>query len=243
MKLLNFVSNGRNLSGAVFFPSVLKEKNPAILFIHGWTSEKIRSYRYAEELARLGYISFLFDMSGHGESEGDIKLITGKEFLDDCEVAYDTLSALDGIDKNNIFAVGSSFGGYLVALLTRKRALSGVVLRVPADYPDGTENNPKYQTGGDVPEIANWRKKIKKYDESTALRSLNSFAGKVLIIESELDEQVPHETVQSYVNAVSDTKNLTHILMKNAPHSIKEGPFKEEVVKILNGWFENIPTQ
>ncbi len=54
---------------------------------------------------------------------------------------------------------------------------------------------------------------------------------------------MPHETVQSYANAVTDTENLTHILMKNAPHSIKEGPSKEEVVKILNGWFENISTQ
>ena len=243
MKLLNLSSNGRSLSGALFFPSVLKEKNPAILFIHGWTSEKIRSYRYAEELAKIGYISLLFDMSGHGESEGDIDRITGKEFLDDCIVAYDNLSSMTGVDKNKIFAVGSSFGGYLTALLAGQKTLKGIVLRVPADYPDGTENDPKSKTGGDVPDIASWRKKIKNHEDSAALRSLHSFKGDILIIESELDSQVPHETVQSYVNAVSEVKHLTHILMKGAPHSIKEGAFKEELVQILNEWFKTEATR
>ncbi len=243
MQTLSFTSNGRTLNATIFLPTQPKEKSPAVLFIHGWTSEQKRSFRYAEELAKLGYISFLFDMSGHGSSDGDINTITSVEFLADCKEAYSQLLRIPNVDKEKIYAVGSSFGGYLVALLSNQVTLTGVVLRVPADYPDGTENQPKSITGGDVPEIAEWRKKIKPFEKSAALRAIHSFNGNVLVIESELDAQVPHETVQSYANAVSDQSKLTHVVMKNAPHSIKEGPFKEEVCSILTRWFRNQLTQ
>jgi esterase/lipase len=61
-----------------------------------------------------------------------------------------------------------------------------------------------------------------------------------LIIESEKDDSVPHQTILNYVNAVKDKSKLTHILMKGAPHSIKEGKFRDEVERILVDWFKKI---
>lgn len=79
----SFTSDDLKLDGTIFNPSNKKDKHPAILFVHGWTSERGRSFQYARTLSDLGYICMLFDMRGHGTSEGDINKPTTKEFLGD----------------------------------------------------------------------------------------------------------------------------------------------------------------
>lgn len=240
MKQVEFESNGKKLKGSIFFPDVKKDKNPTILFVHGWTSEKSRSYQYAKELIKLGYICFLFDMRGHGESEGDINSMTSSDFLDDILIAYDYLVKIDGVDKNDISSVGSSLGGYLVALLVAKRKISNLVLRAPADYENNQFTQPKHLYGGEVPEVMAWRKLPKQPNETFALQAVHDFYGNVLIIESEMDDSIPRETYQNYIDAVKDRNKLTHIVMKDAPHSIKEGPFRDRVTQILTDWFKKL---
>lgn len=179
-------------------------------------------------------------MRGHGGSEGNINITTTKEFFDDVLAAYDYFVEIKGVDKEKINIVGSSFGGYLGALLTTKKNIKRLALRVPADYPNDFFNKSKMQTSGITgPTIVAWRNQIKNSNEIFALKSISNFNGEVLIIESERDDVVPHETVQNYANAVKNKSKLTHIVIKNAPHSIKEGPFRNEVKKILVDWFKN----
>lgn len=238
MKKIEFLSGKLKLSGVIVYPLKLNKKNPAILFIHGWTSHKERSYQYAEGLAKLGYISFLFDMRGHGESEGDRDTSTTKEFLDDVLAAYDYLTAIKGIDTNNISAVSSSFGCYLAALLTAERNIKRLVLRAPADYPNNTFKKPvALNSAIGNPSIVTWRTQARKPQETFALAAVHNFNGEILIIESEKDDKVPHQTIQNYINAAKDKTKLTHIVIKDAPHSIKEGPFRNKVEKILADWF------
>ena len=237
MKDIQFSIDGLELQGNLFYPEKLKDKNPIILFIHGWTSEKRRSFQYAEALIKLGFIVMVFDMRGHGISEGDINIHTPKEFLRDCVAAYDYCSSLGGVDKENISIVSSSFGGYLSSILTEKRKVKNLVLRVPADYANNTFEQPKMGNAGENPEVFKWRLIPKKHDETFALQALHNFNGAVLIIESEKDEIVPYPIIQNYINAVKDKSKLTHIVMRGAPHSTKPGPFKEEVTRILVNWF------
>ncbi len=240
MKEAEFSADGKKLKGSLFFPKNLKATNPAILFIHGWTSERKRSYQYANGLAKIGYVSFLFDMRGHGESEGDINTATTKEFFDDVLAAYDYLLGVKEVDKENISAVGSSFGGYFAALLTGKRSIRRVVLRAPADYPNEDFNKSKMQSSGDEdPVVYEWRTQPREPGETLALSAIANFTGEVFIIESEKDDIVPHQTIQNYANAVKDKSKLTHKVIKAAPHSIKDGPFKDEIEKALVGWFES----
>jgi len=239
MKDIEFMVDGLKLQGNLFYPEKLKDKNPSILFIHGWTSEKKRSFQYAEALIKLGFIIMVFDMRGHGISEGDINIATPKEFLSDCIAAYDYFSSVKGVDKENISIVSSSFGGYLSSMLTSKREIKNLVLRVPADYANDTFEKPKMGNAGENPDIFKWRLSPKKYNETYALQALHDYDEPILIIESEKDTIVPHPIIQNYVDAVKDKNKLTHIVMKDAPHSIKPGPFKEEVTKILVNWFKN----
>ena len=236
---VEFKVDGLTLKGNLFYPEKIKEKNPSILFIHGWTSEKTRSYQYAEALIKLGYIVMLFDMRCHGISEGNINIATPKEFLNDCIAAYDYFSQVKGVDKDNISIVGSSFGGYLSSILTAKRKIKNLVLRVPADYTNDAFEKPKMGNAGKNPEIFKWRLIPKKYSETFALQALHDFYGNVLIIESEKDTIVPHQIIQNYAVAVKDKSKLDHIVMKGVSHSIKPGPFKDKVTQILVAWFKN----
>lgn len=240
MQSISFNIEGQKLIGTVFYPKKLKEKNPAIFFVPGWTSKKERSYQYAEGLSSLGYICILFDLRGHGQSEGDIKTFTIRDFLNDATAAYDYVSTVKGVDKENISAVGSSFGSYLIALLSEKRKLTNIALRVPANYPDTEFDESKFiNSGSDNPQIVAWRKKVKKPNDTFALKAIHSFLGNILIIESEKDTIVPHQTIENYINSAPDKNKLTHIVLKNGPHTLKKGKFRDEVTKILVNWFKN----
>ncbi|EKD90068.1 MAG: hypothetical protein ACD_32C00046G0001, partial [uncultured bacterium] len=92
--------------------------------------------------------------------------------------------------------------------------------------------------GSEIPEIMEWRKKARNPNETYSLQAVNNFDGNVLIIESEYDEYVPHQTIENYKNAVKDKKKLTYVFMKGAPHSIKPGPFRDKVEKIYLDWFK-----
>lgn len=239
MKHFTFKSGSLALDAVAFYPEQPKAKNSTILFVHGWTSEKERSYQYAKALTKLGYICFLFDMRGHGKSEGDIKTFTIKEFLSDVLIAYDYVSKLDGVDEDNISAVGSSFGGYLIPLLSEKRRVKNLVMRVPADYPNEDFNKIKATSSHESEEIMKWRKQLKQSNETFALGSLSKFKGNVLIIESEFDDAVPHQTIESYKNVIKDKSKLSYVFMEGAAHSIKEGKFRDEVEQILVSWFKD----
>ena len=239
MKSKKFMVDGLTLHGDLFYPKIIKERNPAILFIHGWTSEKKRSYQYAEALVKLGFIVMVFDMRGHGTSDGDIQKYTPKEFLKDCIAAYDYFSSLPGVDKGRISLVGSSFGGYLGLLLSSNRKIQNLAMRVPADYSDNTFDQPKWGNAGENPDVFKWRLIPKTYSEVSAYRALHKFKGNILIIESEKDTVVPHQSIQNYTNAVSDKRKLNHVVIKGAPHSMKDGKFKDKVTKILVNWFNN----
>lgn len=239
MKRLVVTAGENHLNASLFLPEVLRANNPTILFIHGWTSAKERSYQYATHLTSLGYISFLFDMRGHGGSEGDLNTATTKEFLDDTATVYDYVLTIKGVDKGNISVVGSSFGSYLAILLSAMRPIKRLALRVPADYANEFFNRSKMETTGiTTPEVLEWRFKPKGVHETFALEAISKFNGDILIIESGKDTIVPHQTTQNYINAIQDKQKLTHKIIQNAPHSIKEGPFRDKVEDILVNWFQ-----
>ncbi len=234
MENFSFKNDDLRLDATIFYPPNKQNKYSSILFVHGWTSERSRSFQYAKALAKLGYICMLFDLRGRGTSEGKFRLFTIKDFLNDVTNAYDYLSKLKNVDKNNINAIGSSFGGYLVSILSAKRKVKNLVLRAPATYPDEIFNKPAI-LGSLLLRISTlWMKKTKRVFEA-----LQSYKGNVLIIESEKDNTIPHKMILSYVNAIKNKNNLTHVILKNAPHSIKEGKFRDEVEKILTEWFKD----
>lgn len=238
-----FVS-GIPIKGNLYMPENIGPMNLAVLFIHGWNSKQDSFFGYASTLASKGYICMTFDMRGHGISEGDISTLTRADFLNDVLAAFDFLSHVHGVDQKNITVIGSSFGAYLATLLSSKRTCAAIGLRVPANYPDkGFDTIPHHNRAKsyyidmvDSDEVK-WKTTIHTYEETVSLRAIHEFSGKILLVESEMDDLVPHEVVQSYANAVSDKDKLTYVVMKGAGHGIgKDELRKKEFENILVSW-------
>jgi esterase/lipase len=237
MKKITFRVNEDRLKGTLFYPSAAKDNYPGILFIHGWTSTEKGYAEYSETLNKLGFACMTFDLRGHGNSDGDIKIQTRQEFLEDTIAAYDYLAQSERIDKDDITVVGSSFGSYLAALLTQHRPIKRLILRVPANYPNGNTSEPQSKYSDQV-EILKWRFEVKRPEDTLALRALNDFTGDVLVVESEKDEIIPHQTVVNYINSVNDKSKLGHVVMVGAPHTLNNPKLRKDYLDIITSWLK-----
>lgn len=217
-------------------------RRPVALFIHGWESNQDRMYDLALELSGVGYLCLTFDLRGHGQSSGNYRLATLQDFLSDCVRAYDFLINQENIDSNRVVVVGSSLGGYLAILLADIRKVQALVLRAPANYPDHIFNKCLYIEKQNNPEYErSWRCAPHTISENKALDSLNHFCGKVLLVESGNDEELPKQILLDYKNSVTEISNLLYSIMENAPHSLTKFPelkrvFNKLVIKAIGNW-------
>lgn len=236
MHKITFTVDGQELQGTLFYPEKLKPKNPAILFLIGWKSEQKRHFDKAETLAKLGFICMTFDPRSHGESQGDRDSLTINDYLTDAITAYDYLKNLKEVDSEKIGVVGASFGGYLACLLSSKRIIKWLVLTAPANYFNKCLDLPKID---DDEKILLWREKKLAYKESISFEAVHNFTNDLLIVELELDTQVPHQTVENYRNAVKDPSKLTFKVIFGSNHWMREGDAKKVYLHILTDWFKD----
>lgn len=229
------------LAGHLFEPESFSHP-VGILLLHGWQSNQTRMFDLAEALSsQLGATCLTFDLRGHGQSGGSQTVGTRADFLTDVLAAHNfLLDQFSNPEEVKIGIIGSSFGGYLAALLSTKRNLDWLILRVPADYPDaGFADQPLARIAGSE-YLDSWRRESKNWQDSLALRAMSNFQKNIFIIQSELDEQIPAQAIASYLAAASGNPKLRHEIMAGAPHSLSGRP---ELIQSFNAlvleWLKN----
>lgn len=104
---IEITNNGRCLRGMVHIPLI---PNPTpLIIVHGYFSaNKIGPQRLffllAQSLAKMGYKVYRFDLSGMGESDGDISKITFADHVDDLRAMVQTVSQLNGGQRVTVVA-------------------------------------------------------------------------------------------------------------------------------------------
>ena len=229
-----FEVDGQKVHGTLVTPEQINEKHPALLFLHGWMSNNRNNVRYAEQLAELGIVTLAIDFRSHGESEGSRKALSRKQYLNDAIGGYDYLDQQSFIDSERIGVVGSSFGGYNAILLSAERAMRWLVLRAPANYPDDGFTTSHSFTVGKVRE---WRRKPLGFDATKSLQSLHDFNGEVLLVQSELDDICPEQTITNYKNAFTHESAFSLEIIPGADHSLSKPKHKEIFISLLMKWF------
>lgn len=123
-------------SGASISYSMIRGKNPGVIFLHGFRSDKEGGKALAVEAlcARRGNAFLRFDAFGHGQSSGDILQGTIGQW------AADAVHIIDTLTTGPQILVGSSFGGWIsvLAALQRPNRIAGLVGLAAA--PDFTED-------------------------------------------------------------------------------------------------------
>ena len=128
-------SRGLKLSGALLSPD--ENARDVVVFAHGTGSSKSspRNRGIAERLLELGIASFLFDFTGHGESDGVFEQSTEDQQFDDLVSALDWLDHQTFVHTRMVGVNGSSTGGTVaIRVAAEDPRIQVMVLRVPRNY-------------------------------------------------------------------------------------------------------------
>ncbi|MGO4700535.1 alpha/beta hydrolase family protein [Dyella sp. 2RAB6] len=227
---------GRELAGTLISPA---PRMPAVLMVHGWGGSQ-RQYRAnAHKVAALGCVCLTFDLTGHVATASQRDTVSREENLHDMLAAYDFLAAHPLVEHDSIAVVGSSYGGYLAALLTERRPVRWLGLRAPAIYRDEDWAVPKRLLAR-VQGLAEYRRELIGAADNHALRACSRFTGDVLIVESEHDEIVPAPVLASYRKACARTHSLTYRVIRGADHSLGDEASREAYGSVLVHWLEEM---
>lgn len=209
-------------------------KLPGVLFVHGWGGSQERDLARARGIAGLGCICLSFDLRGHALTLAQQQTVTREQNLRDLVAAYDLLAHHPNIDPDAIAVVGTSYGGYLAAILTSLRPVRWLAMRVPALYRDEDWALPKRQLDREI--LNKLRGSRVAPEGNRALSACAQFEGDVLIVESENDSFVPHETIMSYRAAFQRTHSLTHRIILGADHALTHERCQRTYTDILVNW-------
>jgi putative phosphoribosyl transferase len=108
--------------------------HPVVVFAHGWGSSKDspRNVAVTEGLREQGFAAFLFDFTGHGDSEGTPEDSTPEQQVADLAAALDTLEKVADLDGHRLGVVGASSGAAVAVLAAARDArIRALALRSP----------------------------------------------------------------------------------------------------------------
>ncbi|MBI2858660.1 MAG: alpha/beta hydrolase [Chloroflexi bacterium] len=244
-KPVEFKAGSERLVGDLHLPDTTKPPHPIVVLSHGYMSN-----RSGEKHLQMGYrfplegIAVLrFDHRGAvgGESDGKFEDTTLTTRIEDLKAALDFVKGMPGINSSRIGLLGSSLGGTTILGLPIEYKVKAIVLlstplMMPALKPRAREKLDKdgyleYQDG----------LRIKKgfFDDlprHDLLQRLKEIRSPLLIVQGDLDEQVPrHQAFVIYRNA-NEPKRMQTIA--GADHAFTELDKLNEVLALALGWFK-----
>ena len=210
-----------------------KSKNkPGILFLGGLASDmEGTKANYLEEWCRASDNSFLrFDYSGHGLSDG---IFTDGSIL---KWSEDAISVLDNLTNKKQLLIGSSMGGWIALILSKKRPNKIHSLLGIAAAPDFTEDlmwdkfsleeKNKITSQGIIEQVSEYSDEPYKISKNLIFESRNCFVLReklvlnfpVRLLQGTQDKDVPINTAINLINHITCNDARLEIL-KNADHS------------------------
>jgi pimeloyl-ACP methyl ester carboxylesterase len=230
-KTIDIAVDDQHIAGTLVAPATAI---PGVLFVHGWGGNQEQYLARAREIAALGCVCLTFDLRGHARTDSQHETVTREDNLRDVVAAYDVLAGQPAVDPAAIAVVGSSYGGYLAAVLSSLRPARWLALRAPSLYRDQDWDMPKRQLKKE--ELAAYRQAPLKPEEDRALAACAVFEGDVLIVESEHDHLVPHPVIANYLAAFGKARSLTYRVIETADHGLSEEPWQQAYTSLLVNW-------
>lgn len=233
---VDVIVDSDRIDGTLVAPGV---EIPGVLFVHGWGATQQQYLARAREVAALGFVCLTLDLSGHARTVARRETVSRERNLRDVLGGYEILAAHPQVDPETIGVVGSSYGGYLAAILTEMRPVRWLGLRVPALYRDAGWELPKLQLHREQ-DLVTYRRSFVPAAENRALRACARFGGDVLVVESEYDDVIPQPVIASYRAACTQAHSLTYRCMRGADHALSRAASQHEYTTLLVQWFSEM---
>jgi uncharacterized protein len=236
---IDIAVGGQHIAGTLQRPAGERSALPGVLMVHGWGGNQQQYLPSARAIAALGCVCLTFDLRGHAATGPQHETVTRDDNLQDVAAAYDVLANHRAVDRSFVALVGASYGGYLGAILTLLRPLRLLALRAPALYRDADWEMPKRKLHVD-PDFAAYRRRTLLPTDNRALGACAQFRGDALVVESELDEVIPHPAVANYVAALANAHSLTYRVIEGADHALSLEPWERAYSELLVAWLKEM---
>ena len=174
------------------------DKNRVLLVLPGFTSTKKKYEALVEELVKgTGYSALVLDYAGHGKSPFDINDLARADNFSDVIAAFDWL--VNHYPEKRITVLGTSYGGFHAAYLTKFREFQDVIFRVPASYPEET----LYTKIGSMRDAHSeeYRTNPANYINHWLFTHTHSVKGRALVVTHEFDTVCPPVATTPFAKA------------------------------------------
>ncbi len=198
------------------------ENLPIAIVCHGIMARLNTTRHYAMEFSELGYAAFCFDFNGGSisgnRSDGKTTDMTVLTEVQDLEAVIDYVRGLQYVDRNRIFLMGCSQGGYVSAIVAAKNKypIQKLCLFYPAlCIPDDARSGKVMRTRVDLnnlPEVIHCGPMAlgKQYAldvlDMDAYDIISKYKGRVLIVHGTDDKIVSIDNSKRAVTAYLSTK-------------------------------------
>lgn len=201
--------------------------NKVLLVLPGWTSNKSSQEQLTRHMVKMtGTSALVIDYTGHGESPFNAMEVRPAQHFLEVITAFDWLK--ERYPDALISVMGNSYGGYLAVRLTEYREFNNLVLRVPAIY----ASKDFYTLNKDIDRQHErlYREDRKFLDTHPLFAKVSAFKGRTLVVWHELDEFVPKEATDKYIEVF----RADSYFAKGWKHSFNKGAAQEEQLNYQN---------
>lgn len=174
------------------------DKDQVVLVLPGFTSTKKKYEDLVSHLVEgTGFSALVLDYAGHGESPFVLDELSRADNFSDVVTAFDWLVKNHGNKK--ITVLGTSYGGFHAAYLTKFRKFQSIIFRVPASYPEET----LYTKIGDMKDAhsEDYRNNPDNYVDHWLFTHADSVKGRALVITHEFDTVCPPVATRPFADA------------------------------------------
>ena len=227
--------------GLIYIPQNAGEEMPAVIISHGFGGSHRSGAQYAQALAERGYVVYCFDFCGGSPgSRSDGSTLEMSLFTEqaDLEAVIAMVRALDYVDADNPFLLGTSQGGVVSALAgaAHPQDIRGMVLLYPA-FVMVDEANARFQSAADIPEtyFFMWMEVGRAYFEPLLdydiYAEIAAYTNDVLLIHGDADSIVP----LSYSERAAEVYPSAQLLViPGAGHGFSGADAQQAIAAILD---------
>jgi len=204
---------GLKVGALIYRPKDPQGKSPLVVLGHGgFRGVPLEYRRLAEALVKVGYVVFVPEFRGQGQSQGSVEYAAGEVL--DLLSAVEVAKKLDGVDANRVGLVGGGHGGTVVLLaLARADGIAcAAAISAPTDLVSLVREVPAFERELRLIRASAAPCDVNALRQRSPIYYASGVQTPVLILHGEKDRTIPARLAEGYAAVLkSRGKEVTYV--------------------------------